>query len=154
MEEKIVWTLKKFSDLDAHALYDILRLRSEVFVVEQECVFLDMDNLDQKAYHLAGRAGNELVACARILPAGIPYAEPSIGRVVSSPRHRRSGAGMELMQEAVNETIRLHGNVPIKIGAQLYLKQFYEKHGFEQCSEMYFEDRIPHIKMIRNPLNL
>lgn len=152
MKEKISWTIKAFSDLSGAELYEILRLRSEVFVVEQECVFLDMDNLDQKAYHLTGRTGDELVACARILPAGTPYEEPSIGRVVSSPRFRRTGAGMELMDEAVKATMKLHGNVAIKIGAQLYLKQFYEKHGFVQCSEMYFEDKIPHIKMIRNPI--
>lgn len=151
MKENIIWSVIAFSELNPSELYEILRLRSEVFVVEQECVFLDMDNLDQKALHLTGKIGEELVACARILPPGITYEEPSIGRVVSSPRFRRTGAGMELMEQAVKETLKVHGNVPIKIGAQLYLKQFYEKHGFVQCSEMYFEDKIPHIKMIRNP---
>ena len=133
------------------ALYGILRLRSDVFVVEQQCVFLDLDNLDQQAYHLEGKINDELVASARILPPGTPYQEPSIGRVVASPAWRRKGAGMALMQKAIEETLRLHGKVAIKIGAQLYLKAFYEKHGFVQSSDVYMEDAIPHIKMTRTP---
>lgn len=135
--------------LDPASLYEILRLRSEVFVVEQKCLFLDLDNLDHQAYHLEGRVNDFLVASARILPPGMPYVEPSIGRVVSSPTWRRKGAGMALMQKAVEETLRLYGQVAIKIGAQLYLKEFYEKHGFVQSSDVYMEDAIPHIKMIR-----
>lgn len=133
------------------ALYGILQLRSEVFVVEQQCVFLDLDNLDQQAYHLEGKINGELVASARILPPGIPYQEPSIGRVVASPAWRRKGFGMALMQKAIEETLGLHGEVAIKIGAQLYLKEFYEKHGFVQSSDVYMEDAIPHIKMTRTP---
>jgi len=147
---KIEWTLKAFAELTPHELYDILRLRSEVFVVEQQCIFLDMDNKDQSCHHLLGRMGDELVVSVRIVPPGISYEEPSIGRVVGSPRHRGIGAGKALMQKAIEETIRLHGNLPVKIGAQLYLKKFYEEQGFVQCSETYMEDEIPHIKMIRN----
>jgi ElaA protein len=86
----------------------------------------------------------------RILPPGLAYEEPSIGRVVSSPLFRRKGVGIELMKKAIEETISLYGQVAIKIGAQLYLKKFYESFGFVQCSETYLEDAIPHIKMIRN----
>ncbi len=148
--EKIDWSLKKFEDLSALELYEILRLRSEVFVVEQNCVFLDMDDKDQFSQHLQGRIDGQLAAVVRILPPGLAYDEPSIGRVVSSPKFRRKGVGIELMKTAIEKTISLYGAVPIKIGAQLYLKNFYESFGFLQCSETYMEDNIPHIKMIRN----
>ncbi len=148
--EKIDWSLKKFHDLSALEIYEILKLRSEVFVVEQNCVFLDMDDKDQLAHHLQGRINGQLAAVVRILPPGLAYEEPSIGRVVSSPQFRRKGVGIELMKVAIAETIRLYGQTAIKIGAQLYLKKFYESFGFIQCSETYLEDDIPHIKMIRN----
>ena len=148
--EKIVWSLKKFDALSALELYEILKLRSEVFVVEQNCVFLDMDDKDQFAHHLQGRIEGNLAAVVRILPPGLAYTEPSIGRVVSSPQFRRKGVGIALMNTAIEETIALYGAGNIKIGAQLYLKKFYENFGFKQCSETYLEDDIPHIKMIRN----
>jgi ElaA protein len=148
--EKIDWSLKKFEELSSLELYEILQLRSEVFVVEQKCVFLDMDDKDQFSQHLQGRIDGKLAAVVRILPPGLAYDEPSIGRVVSSPLFRRKGVGIELMKTAINETISLYGDVPIKIGAQLYLKKFYESFGFLHCSETYLEDDIPHIKMIRN----
>jgi ElaA protein len=145
----IQWTIKSFPELTPAELYDILKLRSEVFVVEQQCIFLDMDNRDQDSRHLQGRLNGELVAACRILPPGLTYDEPSIGRVVGSPRYRGKGAGIALMENAIQETIRLYGTLPIKIGAQLYLKRFYENLGFVQCSETYMEDDIPHIKMLR-----
>jgi ElaA protein len=148
--EKIDWSLKKFHELSALEIYEILKLRSEVFVVEQNCVFLDMDDKDQMAHHLQGRINGQLAAVVRILPPGLAYDEPSIGRVVSSPLFRRKGVGIELMKKAIEQTISLYGEVAIKIGAQLYLKKFYESFGFIQCSETYLEDDIPHIKMIRN----
>jgi len=148
--DQISWSLKQFNELNPQELYDILRLRSEVFVVEQQCIFLDMDNKDQQCHHLQGRINEELIVSVRIVPPGIFYDEPSIGRVVGSPRFRGIGAGKALMAKAIEETLRLYGNSPIKIGAQLYLKKFYEELGFEQCSDTYMEDDIPHIKMIRN----
>jgi ElaA protein len=148
--EKIDWSLKTFDALSAKEMYEILKLRSEVFVVEQNCVFLDMDDKDQFAHHLQGRIEGNLAAVVRILPPGLAYDEPSIGRVVSSPQFRRKGVGIALMNKAINETVALHGDCTIKIGAQLYLKKFYESFGFVQCSETYLEDDIPHIKMIRN----
>ena len=150
MTQKITWQLKKFEELTGIEVYEILRLRSEVFVVEQNCVFLDMDNNDQQSHHLQGRVDNILIAYVRILPPGLSYKEPSIGRVVSSPSFRNKGAGIELMKCAIANTYILYGEQSIKIGAQLYLQRFYENLGFIQCSEVYMEDDIPHIKMIKN----
>lgn len=146
---KINWISKKFQELTVDELYELLRLRSEVFVVEQNCVFLDMDNKDQKCHHLLGWIGEDLVASVRIVPAGISYKEPSIGRVVTSPKYRGTGAGKLLMEEAIDLTIQLHGNQPIRIGAQLYLKKFYTSFGFEAEGEIYLEDGIEHIEMLR-----
>ena len=110
------FSLKSFDVLTPNELYQILTLRSEVFVVEQQCVFLDMDQKDQKSQHLMIWDKNILVAYCRILPAGISYAEPSIGRVVSSPKYRRTGAGRALMEQAIEITKQQHGNQPIHQG--------------------------------------
>jgi ElaA protein len=143
------WTLKKFEDLAVDELYALLRLRTEVFVVEQNCVFQDMDNKDQGCYHLMGWKENELVAYTRLVPQGISYpAYPSIGRVVTSPAARGGGIGRNLMKKSIEETRRLFGNGPIKIGAQLYLLAFYSSLGFVQTSTIYMEDGIEHIEMI------
>ena len=145
----IRWTCKPFDELSVDELYSLLQLRSEVFVVEQNCVFLDMDNKDQKCHHLMGYIDNELVASARIVPPRLAYDEPSIGRVVSNPKYRKTGAGRQLMKEAIRITIQLHGNQQIRIGAQLYLKNFYGSLGFECQGDVYLEDGIEHIEMIR-----
>jgi len=150
MNLEITWQLKKFEELTGNEVYEILRLRSEVFVVEQNCVFLDMDNKDQESYHLQGRIGPSLIAYVRILPPGLSYDQSSIGRVVTSPSFRRNGAGIELMKTAISNSYTLFGIQPIMIGAQLYLKNFYENLGFIQYSEVYLEDDIPHIKMIKS----
>lgn len=143
------WTLKKFETLTVDELYALLRLRTEVFVVEQNCVFQDMDNKDQHCYHLMGWKENELVAYTRLVPLGISYSEyPSIGRVVTSPAARGEGIGRRLMEKSIEETRRLFGNNPIKIGAQLYLLAFYASLGFVQSSDIYLEDGIEHIEMI------
>ncbi|HEY6974755.1 MAG TPA: GNAT family N-acetyltransferase [Chitinophagaceae bacterium] len=144
----IYWKCKHFKELTADELYSIMRLRSEVFVVEQNCVFLDADDKDQQCYHLCGWDNNYLVAYARLVPANIFYAEPSIGRVVTSPAYRRNGAGRMLMQKAIEECLLIFDKKNIKIGAQLYLKKFYESLGFRQCSEVYLEDNIKHIQML------
>ncbi|HSF44675.1 MAG TPA: GNAT family N-acetyltransferase [Chitinophagaceae bacterium] len=145
----INWVCKKFHELTVDELYELLRLRSEVFVVEQNCVFLDMDNKDQQCTHLLGWVGGDLAASVRIVPGGISYTEPSIGRVVTSPKHRRTGLGKLLMEEAIRITTQLHGNQPIRIGAQLYLRNFYASLGFEADGEIYLEDGIEHIEMVR-----
>lgn len=144
------WIFKPFSELSVSELYDLLRLRSEVFVVEQHCVFLDMDNKDQACYHLLGYRDNLLAASTRIVPAGVAYPDyVSIGRVVSAPQVRGTGAGKELMEVSLQKIRELFGHVPVKIGAQLYLKKFYESFGFEICGPVYDEDGIDHVPMIR-----
>lgn len=146
---KYQWILKPFESLTPTELYAELRLRSEVFVVEQNCVFLDMDDKDQFSFHLLGYDGEILIASARLFAPGKVYPEMSIGRVVSSPNYRRKGAGRELMKVAIKKCYELFGDLPIKIGAQLYLKNFYESLGFLQCGEVYDEDGIEHIQMMR-----
>ena len=146
----ITWQLKSFDALTPHELYAILRLRTEVFVVEQTCIFQDMDNKDQLSFHFMGFEKNTLVAYTRLVPPGISYNEPSIGRVVTSSSIRRGGLGKLLMTKSIEEIIRLYGKTPIKIGAQLYLKNFYESLGFTQTSDVYDEDGIDHIEMLRH----
>lgn len=148
MDLQINWIQKTFEELTLTELYAILRLRTEVFVVEQNCVFQDMDNKDQQSQHLMGWVGDDLVAYVRILPAGLSYDEPSIGRVVSDPNYRGKGAGRALMEEAIKRTLLLHGQQPIRIGAQLYLLNFYSSLGFEAQGEVYLEDGIEHIEMV------
>ena len=146
---QIQWLLKKFEELSPYQVYAILQLRNEVFVVEQNCVFQDADDKDQHSYHLMGFDGNKLVAYTRIVPAGVIYDQASIGRVVTSPTVRRQGAGRLLMQQSIKTVYNLFGEVPIKIGAQLYLKSFYESLGFEQISDVYREDVIEHIYRLK-----
>jgi len=143
------WVCKPFTDLSPSELYTILRLRSEVFVVEQQCIFLDMDNKDQYSYHFMGWHGDHLVAYVRLIAPGKVYEQMSIGRVVTSPDYRRTGAGRILMQAAIEQCYTLFGKGPIKIGAQLYLKEFYGSLGFVQSGEIYDEDGIDHIEMIK-----
>jgi ElaA protein len=145
------WELSTFDELKPSALYGALTLRSLVFVVEQKCIFLDMDGKDPKCHHLLGFDAERVVAYTRLVPPGISYAEPSIGRVVTHPDVRRSGAGRELMRESIARTRALFGNLPIRIGAQRYLERFYGEFGFVVASEPYIEDDIPHIEMLLSP---
>jgi ElaA protein len=147
---QIQWLLKKFEELTPYQIYTILQLRNEVFVIEQNCVFQDADDKDQNSFHLMGSYNNKLVAYTRLVPPGEIYEQPSIGRVVTSSSVRGSGVGKELMQQSINAVHRLFGIQPIKIGAQLYLKKFYASLGFEQTSNVYLEDGIEHIYMIKS----
>ena len=140
---------KFFNDLLPYELYAIMQLRNEVFVVEQNCVYQDADNRDPHCYHLMMWDGDKLVAYSRLLPEGLAYDEMSIGRVISSPQYRRTGAGKILLENAIDGCYELFGRGPIMIGAQLYLKKFYESYGFIKVSEVYLEDDIEHIKMLR-----
>ncbi len=143
------WICKKFDDLTPHELYALLQLRNEVFVVEQNCVFQDADDKDQLCFHLMCWEEKKLIAYTRIAPAGICYEETSIGRVVTSPSVRKKGLGKELMLKSIQTLKALFGEGSvIKIGAQLYLKKFYESLGFTQASAVYIEDGIEHIKML------
>ena len=147
----ITWQCKSFDQLTAYELYAILRLRNEVFVVEQNCVFQDADNKDQQSFHLMGYVGDHLAAYTRIVPKGVSFPYNSIGRVVTSPLNRGVGSGKKLMQKSIEVCNELFGKETIKIGAQLYLKKFYEGFGFVQSGEVYDEDGIDHIHMLRPP---
>lgn len=143
----IHWKIKAFEDLSVNELYDILRLRSAIFVVEQNCVYLDPDGKDKLALHLYGEFEGKIVAHSRLFKAGISFDNSSIGRVTVDANYRDRKWGHDLMRESI-AGIKLHFNESkITIGAQLYLKKFYESHGFVQTSEMYLEDDIPHIEM-------
>ena len=150
----LTWTCCPFDALNLTELYAVLRLRVEVFVVEQNCPFQDLDGQDEHALHLLGHtAAGELAAYARLFAAGRSYSEVAIGRVVVAPAFRRFGLGQLLMREAVAQCEAAFGPQPIKIGAQQHLERFYRGFSFAQCGEGYLEDGIPHIPMLR-PGNL
>lgn len=142
--------IKKFSELTSLELYEILRLRSEVFVVEQDCVYQDLDNLDQDAYHVYLHEEGKIVAYLRVIDKDKRLDEVSLGRVISL--ERRKGYGTTLMQVGLRVAKEKFGATRVKIGAQAYAKPFYENVGFKQISGEYMEDGIPHIYMINeNP---
>lgn len=145
----IHWRFVPFSALTSLELYEMLQLRSEVFVVEQSCPFQDMDGADQKAMHLMGTKDGKLVAYARCFAAGEKFAEASIGRVVTHMSARGDGIGHVLIKEAIASLLRHWGPQPIRIGAQARLEKFYKQHGFVKNGEPYIEDGIPHIEMLR-----
>lgn len=146
---QIQWAVKSFKELNTTELYKILQLRAEIFVVEQNSPYQDLDGKDLKSFHLMGYSGDDLVAYTRLLPKNISYSEASIGRVVSSSKVRGLGVGRELMNRSIIEMEKLFGKGPIRIGAQLYLQKFYESLGFVREGEPYTEDTIPHIIMLR-----
>jgi ElaA protein len=145
----MTWQELSFAELTVHDLYDVLRLRSAVFVVEQACAFQDMDNLDLHARHLLGRSNGVLQAYARLFGPGECYAEASIGRVVTALACRGTGAGKQLMRQAIATIEHQCGPGPIRIGAQAYLERFYGSFGFVRDGENYLEDGIPHLYMVR-----
>lgn len=140
--------LKRFKDLKLTELYDFMRLRQEIFVVEQNCPYVDADGKDVKSLHVMGFVKRQLVAYARIVPPGISYKSPSIGRVVVHKDFRGKKYAYSLMAFCVNETLKRYKTDTITISAQLYLKDFYTKAGFNAVGKVYPEDDIPHIKMI------
>jgi len=145
------WILRPFDNLTPKELYKILQLRNEVFIVEQNCPYQDCDNKDIYAWHLMGMLEDRLLAYSRLLAPGISYSESSIGRVVSSPSTRKTGMGKKLMQESIEQIRNLFQTDIIRIGAQLYLRKFYESFGFIKDSDIYLEDNIPHILMLKEP---
>ncbi|MEO6314523.1 MAG: GNAT family N-acetyltransferase [Chitinophagaceae bacterium] len=144
----ITWKCKPFAELSVDELYSILQLRNEVFVVEQHCIFQDADNKDQLSFHLLAQEQGILKAYTRLVPPGVAYDEPSIGRVVTHITARRSGIGRMLMQRSITECRNLFGERVIRIGAQLYLKEFYSALGFVPTGGIYPEDGIDHIQML------
>jgi ElaA protein len=154
----ISWRLARFDELSPREVHDIVQARIEVFVVEQKCAFQDLDGVDPECWHLLGlspsplgegRGEGELVAYCRLVPPGAKFAEPSIGRVLTTGSARRSGAGRELMRRAVDHATRLWPGRALRIGAQKYLEHFYGEFGFVTASEPYDEDGIPHVEMLR-----
>lgn len=147
---EIIFKIKRFNELSTAELYYLLQLRSEVFVVEQNCVYQDIDGKDEKAIHVLGYYNNELAAYSRIFNKGYYFDEASIGRVIVSPKYRDKKFGHDLMRVSMNAIKENFNETTITISAQEYLKKFYESHGFIQTSEMYLEDDIPHIQMKKN----
>lgn len=147
----IAWKYVAFDELTLRELYELLQLRTEVFTVEQNCMFQDIDGADDQAMHLLGTQNNQLVAYARCFPAGVKFAEASIGRVVTRSLARGSGLGHLLIQQAVSSVCALWGPQPIRIGAQARLKAYYSGHGFVDVGVPYVEDGIDHLEMVWKP---
>lgn len=141
--------IKRFNELSLSELYKSLQLRSEVFVVEQNCVYQDIDGKDEKALHVIGTFEGEIAAYCRLFAPGYYFDNASIGRVVVNPKFRDRKWGHDLMTAAINGVAEQYNASVITISAQLYLKKFYEGHGFVQDGEQYLEDDIPHIRMHR-----
>lgn len=146
----IEWRCLAFDQLSAAELYAVLQLRSEVFVIEQACVFQDMDGADAQAMHLLGSLQGRLVAYARCLDAGHKFAEASIGRVATRAVVRGTGAGHALIKQAIACLFQAWGAQAIRIGAQAHLEVFYGQHGFRKAGPVYLEDNIAHIEMLRS----
>jgi ElaA protein len=149
----VSWQCSTFSELSNEELYAILKARQVVFIVEQNCAFLDADDVDQQCRHLMAWRGEPphrvLLAYARVVPPGLKYVEPSIGRVVTTPEARGQGYGKELMRRATEKTESLYPGLAIRIGAQQYLERFYGRLGYQTVSKPYIEDGIPHVEMLR-----
>lgn len=143
-------TIKKFEALTTNELYAILRLRSEVFVVEQDCVYQDLDDKDKKALHVIGWYGNTIVAYTRIFDVKLYFNEASIGRVVVDQKHRSKGFGTDIMNASIDAIKKHYNQAQIKISAQTYLIKFYNNLGFKEQGKPYLEDGIPHTAMIKN----
>jgi ElaA protein len=159
MQPHIRWQWTRFDDLEPHHLYALLRARGEVFVIEQRCAFLDTDGIDLSAWHLLGWTAAEtgggngdsavLAAYLRLIDPGRIYAEASIGRVLTVAPFRRIGLGRPLMKEGLRKAAELHPGHAVRIGAQIRLERFYQSLGFRTASEMYIEDGIEHVQMLR-----
>lgn len=142
------WELKKFDELTNEELHDIFKLRVDIFVVEQACPYPEIDGKDPESLHLMGKVDGKMVAYSRLLPPGVSFDEASVGRVVVAESYRGTGLGYQLMEEAVARSLEIYHSA-IKIGAQAHLEKYYGAVGFLKVSEVYLEDDIPHIDMLR-----
>ncbi|MHA7131386.1 GNAT family N-acetyltransferase [Algoriphagus namhaensis] len=140
--------IKSFAELTTAELYSILRLRAEVFVVEQDCPYQDLDQKDQKCQHVMLYQGDDLIAYSRLVPAGLSYPEVAIGRVITSAAVRGKGYGKILMEISIQACREIFGKGPIRLSAQVYAKDFYGALGFRAEGEEYLEDGIPHVEMV------
>jgi len=146
--------IKAFDSLSLHEFHDLVALRIQVFVIEQNCPYQDLDGKDKKSFHLIGRDKEGAIkATARILPAGISYPEVAIGRVVIDPSERGTGAGHELIGSCMEFIENQFGKVPVRISAQSHLEKFYMHHQFVSTGKEYLEDGIPHVEMLYLPKN-
>lgn len=143
----IQFKIKPFNELSITELYEILQLRSEVFVVEQNCVYQDIDGKDEKAIHVLGYYDGVLAAYSRLFKPNDYFSQSSIGRVIVKPSHRDKKLGHDLMKASIHAVKEIFNETDITISAQLYLQKFYESHGFVTIGESYLEDDIPHIEM-------
>lgn len=141
---------KTFQELTTNELYQLLQLRSEVFVVEQDCVYQDIDGKDEKALHVLGVKNDKIVAYTRIFKPGYYFEEASIGRVVVKENERKHQYGYDIMNASIEAIKNIYNETTIKISAQTYLNTFYTNLGFQKLGEGYLEDGIPHIGMIKN----
>ncbi|TLP80712.1 GNAT family N-acetyltransferase [Maribacter sp. ACAM166] len=142
--------VKKFSELSIEELYSLLQLRSDIFVVEQDCVYQDLDGKDSKALHILGMMNGKVVAYTRIFKPGDYFKESSIGRVAVHKEHRKIGYGKEIMDASIKAVEEIFHKNKIKLSAQTYLTKFYNELGFKSIGEGYLEDGIPHIQMVKN----
>jgi ElaA protein len=146
------WKLSLFEALSLQELHDLLQLRTQVFVVEQNCVFQDIDGSDGQALHLLGLQGPQLVVYARCFPAGVKFEEASIGRVLTRESARGRGLGHALIAQAIVAVSAAWGAQPIRVGAQARLKNYYCQHGFIDLDRPYVEDGIDHLEMLWQPV--
>jgi len=147
-------TVKTFEELSKKELYAVLQLRAEVFIVEQDCVYQDLDGKDKKALHVLGNIKGKTVAYTRIFKPGDYFKEASIGRVVVKQGERKHGYGRDIMKASINAVKERLGETLIHVSAQTYLKKFYNSLGFKQVGEGYLEDGIPHIGMLKSPVEV
>lgn len=145
----VTWHLKTFEELSKEELYQLIQLRIEVFIIEQNAPYQDCDEKDYKAHHLFATQEAKVVACCRLLPAGISYAEPSIGRVVTSSSTRGTAMGKKMMYLAMEIMKTIYNTTDCRISAQSYLQKFYGEYGFRKVSEEYLEDGLPHMEMLK-----
>lgn len=146
---EMVWGVKRFEELTVDELYGLLRLREQVFIIEQDCVYPDLDNKDPKAIHIFGKSNGKIIAYSRIFKSGDYFETASIGRVVTDKNFRNQKLGYVLMQKSIEEVKNRLNEDFITISAQCYLLGFYESLGFVPVGEEYLEDGIPHKRMIR-----
>ena len=147
----MTWSVLHFNDLSVKQLFDILQLRNQIFIVEQNCPYLDIDEKDPKSFHVLGIDQHQkLIATSRILPPGVSYSEVSIGRVAVAIDSRGTGIGDELNRVSMKFISDFYGNVPIRLSAQKHLSNYYNKHGFKVVSDPYDEDGIPHVEMLNS----
>ena len=149
MKTQITWSVLHFEDLSVKQLFDVLQLRNQIFIVEQNCPYLDVDEKDLNSFHVFGvNQKRKIIATSRVLPPGVSYSEASIGRVAVAIDSRGTGIGDELNRVSMEFIRNYFGDIPIRLSAQKHLTNYYNKHGFKVVSDPYDEDGIPHVEML------